>query len=123
MLKPGLRILKLISINVVVFIVLVESMSVAFYFFKTGELFYKRNRTRLSATRSEFEIGASRGGVNLAAAYQLHPYFGFVSTGGFDERAYPNSPFAARANNVGFLCPYDFPFKKANKNQFVIGIF
>jgi hypothetical protein len=123
--KPTVRMVKLISINLLVLVVLLESTSVAVYFFKTGEFFYTRNRARTSLTRAQFETNGTHGGSNPMLAYQLHPYFGFVSAHGYSERAYPGSPFtlSLRANNFGFLCPYEFPFKKTNQNQFVIGIF
>jgi hypothetical protein len=62
--RKALKILKLLSINGLVFLVLIESMSVAVYFFKTGELFYKRDRGRTSATRAQFEAPLSIGAQN-----------------------------------------------------------
>src|ERR1700682_881871 len=123
--NPAVRILKLVSINVLVFIILMESMSVVVYSFKTHELFYKRNRARTSATRTMFVSSGPRGGTNPALAYQLHPYFGFVASQGYVKRPDSNSPvtLSYRVNNFGFLCPHNFPFKKTNKNQFIIGIF
>jgi hypothetical protein len=93
--------LKLVAINLLVLFVFLESASLAFYFRKTKAFFYPRNKERIKAAASQFEIPSQPGREGDLLGYQLHPYFGFI-------------------------CPpayADLPFKKTSKDQFIIGIF
>lgn len=99
--RRSLKLFKLIAINLLVLFVLLESASLVFYFLKTRAFFYPRNKERIKAAASQFEIAPQPGREGDLVYYQLHPYFGFI-------------------------CPpayADLPFKKTSKDQFVIGIF
>jgi hypothetical protein len=99
--RSSLKLFKLIAINVLVLFVLLESASLVFYFVKNKAFFYPRNKERIKAAASQFEIEPQPGREGDLVYYQLHPYFGFI-------------------------CPpayADLPFKKTSKNQFIIGIF
>src|SRR5437016_4903792 len=99
--KNALRPLKLTAINLLVLVVLLEVASVGFYFLKTGELFYTRNKDRVEVTAAQFQTGFQPNGDDSALNFQLHPYFGFIS----------------RQANLAA------PYKKTNKDQFLVGIF
>jgi len=99
--RSALKLFKLVAINLLVLFVLLESASLAFYFVKAKAFFYPRNQERIKAAASEFELAPNPGREGEAVGYQLHPYFGFISPPAYD----------------------DLPFKKTNKDQFVIGIF
>jgi hypothetical protein len=114
--RPAIKILKVVAINLLVLLVLLEVASVGFYFFRTGDFFYARKKGQKIATKTEFETRSQQPANDMTIIYQLHPYFGFVYRQGYFEGAYP-------ANNCGFLSHDDFPFKKTNKDQFIIGIF
>ena len=74
-----LKLLKLGAINFLVLLVLLELVSLGFYFWKTGHFFYPRNKERIRATATQFEV-AQPDRDDLTLSYQLHPYFGFVNT-------------------------------------------
>jgi hypothetical protein len=99
--RSFIKLSKLVAINLLVLFVLLESASLAFYFLKTRAFFYPRNKERIKAAASQFEITPQPGREGDMVYYQLHPYFGFI-------------------------CPpayADLPFKKTSKDQFIIGIF
>jgi hypothetical protein len=123
--RTSLRVLKLVVINLLVLFVLVETASVGFYYFKTGRFFYGRNQGRDGSTKGQFETNFQQGGNDMSLIYQFHPYFGFVYRQGYVQEPFINSPYRSSypANNSGFLSRDNFPFKKTNKEQFIIGIF
>lgn len=96
-----LSLLKLVAINLLVLLVLLESASLVFYFLKTKAFFYPRNKERIKSAASQFEITPQPGREGGLVGYQLHPYFGFICPPAYAE----------------------FPFKKTNKDQVIIGIF
>ena len=73
-----LRALKIVAVNIVILAVLVEALSVATYFFQTGDFFYKtwgnHKVTGIAIPDSPINPGSEQ----PATAVQLHPYFGFV---------------------------------------------
>lgn len=94
------KLLKVVSVNLLLLFVLLEIVSLGFYFLKTRNFFYPRNKERIMATATGFVAQPDRD--DLPLVYQLHPYFGFVHT----QQTY-----------VGL------PFKKTSQNQFIIGVF
>jgi hypothetical protein len=110
-----LRIFRVIGINIVVFAILLELTSVAVYLIQTGEFFYVRQVPGNPGDETA-NITQRSGGLSQ----QLHPYFGFVDRQGYSVQLNGASYLS---NNFGFASPRDYPFKRENKNQFIIGIF
>jgi hypothetical protein len=107
------RFLKAAVINLFVLGALLELVSVAFYFYSTGEFFYTR---RTGLIKAPLAAPLRRADNDMSVIYQLHPYFGFVYRQGYLEGTYPT-------NNYGFLSRQDFPFMKRTKDQFIVGLF
>jgi hypothetical protein len=98
--RSSLKLLKLVGINLVLLFVLLEVVSLGFYFLQTKHFFYSINKDRIHANATQFEV-AEPFRARWTFDYQIHPYFGFITP-----------PTYA-----------GLPFKKTNKNQFIIGIF
>lgn len=114
--------LKVVIINIVILAVLVELGSLGAYFFQTRKFFYT---TRKKATAETESLAYTVQGENVSSQgilLQLHPYFGFVQSHNLQFQ-FRYSKIAHQPNNFGFESPYDYPFKKQSKDQFVIGIF
>jgi hypothetical protein len=94
------KLLKLVGINLLLLFVLLELVSLGFYFAQTGKFFYSTSKDRIKANALQFEV-AEPFRAEWMSHYQLHPYFGFM-----------NPP-----NYAGL------PFKKTSKDQFIVGIF
>jgi hypothetical protein len=109
--KKPFKVLKLITINLLVLFLLLEIGSAGIYWLRTREFFYTRSNARLDATKIQFETGSAAADTSLL--FQLHPYFGFVNKA---------DSGLTRSNGSGFWSTYEYPFKRT-KNQFVIGIF
>lgn len=105
---------KTIFINIVLLFVFLEIGSLGWYYLKYKQLFYARE----SGTNSN-EIKINLAGVRLTESIieRIHPYFGYVQKPGPDFRPGFNYNYA------GFISPYDYPFQKQHKNQYIIGIF
>jgi hypothetical protein len=110
-----LRLIKVLAVNFLVLLVLLEAGSVVAYFLKTGEFFYTRDRNRIRATRTDFQVDFDKASNETLIGFQLHPYFGYVGRPGIN---YGNF----RLNNFGFQSPYDLPFQKTDRRQFIIGV-
>jgi hypothetical protein len=113
--KKPWKTLKIIGINLIVFIVLLELIAVAIYFFKNKAFFYtdKHGRKIQGAARFDVDadIYAGRQPTQLTNK-RFHPFFGYT----YKENL-------KNTNNYGFNCPYDYPLEKENKNWYIIGIF
>ena len=103
---------RLFAINLLILSVLFEITSVVVYLVRTGEFFYTRSKSRVDASRAQFEPDQSAPAAD-SLLFQLHPYFGFVKK--------PDS-HSNTVNSSGFTSQYQYPFKKTS-NQFVIGVF
>lgn len=114
LMKQGTEILKLVLINLLVLLAFLEVGSLGLYFVKHKQLFYTRDREK-----EDTDLGVDLQGVRLneSIVERIHPYFGFVQKPGPDFRP------GFKVNNYGFISPYDYPYKKTNPNQFIIGIF
>jgi hypothetical protein len=100
LLGSSLKFSRLVAINLLVLLVLLEIASIGFYFSKTRDFFYTTNKDRIKASATQFEV-SQPGREDWTLQYQLHPYFGFI-------------------NRQAYL---DLPFRKTSNNQFVIGVF
>lgn len=100
----SLRFLRLVLVNVLVFVVLAEAVGLYAYYMDTGHFLYSTPR-HYDAIQ---ETAAHR-----LTADSLHPYFGPLHKPGFRPQS----------NNFGFTSPYAFPYEKRSADEFVIGIF
>jgi len=93
------KLLKLVAINLLLLFILLELISLGFYFSKTRTFFYPINKDRIKASATELNVEPFRPAWTFD--YQIHPYFGFMTPPSYDA----------------------FPFKKNSQRQFIIGIF
>ncbi len=113
--KKPWKTLKIIGINLVVFIVFLELIAVALYFFKNQAFFYTDKHGRKIQGTGGFEVGAETSAGRQPTQLtdkRFHPFFGYT----YQENL-------KNTNNYGFNCPYDYPLEKENKNWHIIGIF
>ncbi|MEG4286891.1 hypothetical protein QUB68_27690 [Microcoleus sp. A006_D1] len=108
------EILKIALINLALVLVFLELGSLGWYFVKHKQFFYTRQKTQ---NKSALGINLEGVRLNQSIVERFHPFFGFIQKPGPDFRP------GFKINNYGFISPYDYPFKKIKKNQFVIGIF
>ena len=108
------EILKVALINLVLLLVFLELGSLGWYFLKHKQIFYTREKRE-----DKSALGVNLEGVRLnqSIVERFHPFFGFI------QKPSPDFRSGFKVNNYGFISPYDYPFKKFKKNQFVIGIF
>jgi len=112
---------KIVTINLLLLLLLLEAGSLALYFHHTGKFFYVRSREKTVLTLpADGEVLDEAGPTTIKRT--LHPYLGFV----YDAHAknklqFSNVEYAP--NNFGLLSPYDYPFQKRSNNQFIVGIF
>lgn len=104
------KILKLVLINLAVFVALAEFISVSVYFFKHGALFYFHQKRAEPPAMERAEPRAQQG--KQLTNKRVHPFFGYTYTAGLTN-----------TNNYGFNCPHNLPLKKENPNWYIIGIF
>ena len=115
------RLLSIVAINLLVFCVLAELLALAYYYVQHGTLFYTNHVSRERVGTAEEQ--------NRLTGEALHPYFGpthepgqpFNIPGQLREPGTP--PPDAKTNNFGFVSAYDYPFRKANDRQFILGMF
>jgi hypothetical protein len=94
------KLLRLVAINLLVLLILLELGSLGFYFSQTRTFFYPANKDQIKASATQFEVsGPNR--ESWTFDYQIHPYFGFITPPRYAE----------------------LPLKKTSSNQFIIGIF
>ena len=108
------EILKVALINLVLLLVFLELGSLGWYFVKHKQFFYTKEKTQ---DKSALGVNLEGLRLNQSIVERFHPFFGFIQNPSPDFRP------GFKINNYGFISPYDYPFKKFKKNQFVIGIF
>jgi hypothetical protein len=113
-LKNSQEIIKIALINLVLLLVFLELGSLGWYFVKHKQFFYTRAKT---LDKSALGINLEGVRINESIVERFHPFFGFIQKPSADFRP------GFKVNNYGFISPYDYPFKKTNKNQFFIGVF
>jgi len=104
------RILKITAINVIVFVVLLELIAAAIYFFNHKTFFYT-DKHRYEGEQSTRESIAPNLDAQLTDE-RFHPFFGYTHKAGLKN-----------TNNYGFHCSHDYPLKKEKGNWYIIGIF
>ncbi len=108
------EILKIALINLALLLFFVELGSLGWYFVKHKQFFYTREKTQ---DKSALGINLEGVRLNESIVERFHPFFGFIQKPSADFRP------GFKVNNYGFISPYDYPLKKTNKNQFIIGVF
>ncbi|MBW3586064.1 MAG: hypothetical protein KY448_09515, partial [Cyanobacteria bacterium 0813] len=108
------EILKIALINLALLLVFLELGSLGWYFVKHKQFFYTREKV---PNKSDLGINLEGVRLNKSIVERFHPFFGFIQKPSADFRP------GFKVNNYGFISPYDYPFKKTKKNQFIIGIF
>ena len=106
--------LKLALINFALLLFFLELGSLGWYFVKHKQFFYTREKVQ---DKSALGVNLEGLRLNQSIVERFHPFFGFIQNPSPDFRP------GFKVNNYGFISPYDYPFKKFKKNQFVIGIF
>ena len=106
--------LKLALINFALLLFFLELGSLGWYFVKHKQFFYTREKAQ---DKSALGVNLEGLRLNQSIVERFHPFFGFIQNPSADFRP------GFKVNNYGFISPYDYPFKKFKKNQFVIGIF
>jgi hypothetical protein len=113
------QVIKIIAINVIVFMVLAEGAGLLIHFAKTDHLFYVDRPTYA-------RVGDPLSGQLTADV--LNPYFGPSHRSGIPFEVPPELREPGRdapriaTNNYGFVSPYNFPIDRGS-NEFIIGIF
>ena len=117
-----LKSVKIVAINLLLFVLLFEAASLALYFHHTGHFFYSRD----TAAKRTLSLPADGESLDEASSSTikrtLHPYLGFV----YEAQAKRKLQFSDveyAANNSGLLSPYDYPYRRKSSNQFIIGVF
>ncbi|MEG3926751.1 MULTISPECIES: hypothetical protein [unclassified Microcoleus] len=113
-LKKGQEVLKITLINLALLLVFLELGSLGWYFVKHKQFFYTREKVQ---NKSDLGINLEGVRLNQSIVERFHPFFGFIQQPGPDFRP------GFKINNYGFISPYDYPLKKNQKNQFIIGVF
>lgn len=117
MTKRLIKVIRIVLVNFLVLVVLLEFTSVAAYFIKTREFFYTRDKGRIAASSSDLQQPAA---TDWSLVFQLHPYFGYVTQESYVQNFARQYGYAT--HDHVFLTPYNLPFKKT-RDQFVIGLF
>jgi len=124
------RRIAVVLVNVIVFVVCAELVSLTIFYYQTGHLFYAYRKPYPSFPETRDRRLTGDG---------LHPYFGPTHKSGhtFDvpaslldappeRRAVSSDPatqVGLKTNNFGFVSPHDYPFITSGTDQFVIGLF
>jgi hypothetical protein len=95
-------------VNVIIFVLLLELIAAAVYFFNHKAFFYTDKDKHKRNIRGSIAFNMDR---QLTAA-RFHPFFGYTHKAGLKD-----------TNNYGFYCPFDYPLKKEKENWYIIGIF
>ncbi|WP_377476055.1 MAG: hypothetical protein P2A85_25010 [Microcoleus anatoxicus] len=112
--KKSPEIIKIALINLLLLLAFLELGSLGWYFVKHKQFFYARQKP---LDKSALGINLEGVRLNESIVERFHPFFGFVQKPSADFRP------GFKVNNYGFISPYDYPLKKTNKNQFIIGVF
>jgi hypothetical protein len=116
LLKKGKNVLSLIAINLAIAFLCLEGLSLAFYFINQKQFFYTRTKAKEKVVEDIERIGIR---LDESIVERLHPFFGYV----LKQGAFTNEKLKLKVNKQGFFSLYEYPFIKANKNQFIVGVF
>ncbi len=117
------HLLKILGINGVLIGVLLEGICLGFYGWQHQQLYYTRSSGH-AVDRGPEGINLDQQGIRLEqnVTEVLHPFLGYISQpgigfGGFEFQA------TFRANNYGLVSQFDYPYKRQNSDQVLVGIF
>jgi hypothetical protein len=116
LLKKGKNVLSLIAINLAIAFICLEALSLAFYLINQKQFYYTRTKGKEKVVEDIERIGIR---LDESIVERLHPFFGYV----LKQGAFTNEKLKLKVNRHGFFSLYEYPFFKANKNQFIVGIF
>jgi hypothetical protein len=105
-------ILRLTTINLVVFLVLLELFAVIYYWLVNRQFFYSGHPT--ISFNQEIEVENITQEVTRV---RLHPYIGYI------KKQVNQEQLGFKVNNYGLAFPYDYPYQKISNNQLLIGVF
>lgn len=105
-------ILRLTTINLVVFLVLLELAALIYYWLVNRQFFYGGHPT-INFTQ---EIEAEHSNQELTRV-RFHPYIGYI------KKQVNEDQLGFKVNNYGFAFPQDYPYQKISNNQLLIGVF
>lgn len=112
---------QVILVNLVILFLLIEGISLGFYWIKNKQIYYTRKEEK---NQAKFPKDSAVTGVQLddSVQFRLHPYFGYIYKVGtkFEGTAFNQAHYG---NNHSFPSPYNYPVHKTAKNQYIIGIF
>jgi hypothetical protein len=124
------RYLAIIVVNVILFCVFAEILSLLAYYVDTGNLFYTYRKTYRAIPETAEGKLTGEG---------LHPYFGPTHKPGYpfdipvplrdgtlDSRVPKDAAEVdrrVRTNNFGFVSPHRLPFARTHHEQFIAGVF
>lgn len=125
--KFGKQFIKVLAINFALIILILEAVPLLFYLVTEKRFIYgskTSNNTEASQVleqiglREQTDNNTDNNDKN-AIVERFHPFFGYVLKPGL----FSDNPFGLKVNNYGFFAVHDYPFIRANDNQFIIGIF
>ena len=99
------NIILVIVFNVVATCLLLETVAVAYYYYRNGELYYTREQTRQNLTKNDPK-------ANLTEV-RIHPFLGFIDRPDLERGI----------NNYGFKTPHDYPYRKTDPAELIVGVF
>ncbi len=115
-LQKGKNLLTLIAVNLAIAFICLEALSLAFYFINQKQFFYARTKGKEKVVEDIERLGIR---LDESIVERLHPFFGYV----LKQGAFTNEKLKLKVNKNGFFSLYEYPFVKANKKQFIIGVF
>jgi len=113
--KKSKNVVSVIAINLAVAFICLESLSLAFYWVTQNQFFYTRTKSKEKVVEDIERLGIR---LDESIVERLHPFFGYVMKQG----AFTNKKYNLKVNRHGFFSHYEYPFVKANNNQFIVGI-
>ena len=123
--KKRTKWIRVVSINILILVVMVEIISQVYYRIKTGHTVYSID-SKLPQI-GDSQIDKSQPEVPTAETkIELHPYFGYVGSKDFRwdfEKYCESKPCVESLNSSGFFSLYDYPFEKRSEKHYIIGIF
>jgi hypothetical protein len=101
---PGARTVAGVCVSLAIAFIAFECLALLVFYIEHRELYYTREPAASPPDRIEFTDA------------RVHPYFGFVRQPFRPDPHYPT-------NNYGFDSPTDYPYRKKDRREFIIGVF
>ncbi|MGE5340203.1 MAG: hypothetical protein ACM3SY_01860 [Candidatus Omnitrophota bacterium] len=113
------KILPIVCVNLLVFVFLLELVSLLVYLVKTKRFFY--TDTKRVVAMDKVESVKER----QLTDKRVHPFFGYTyrAGAGHTDNDINETNETNKTNNYGFICPYDVPLQRENSAWYFIGIF